>query len=392
MRFKKILTISLIVFFAVGLYFLLKTNQGYSKKNEFLLSLPYLEYSAGKADIEKMGLIIHEKGAMEGYVMTEKYIIGKDGEIYETSSGQGMNFTSYFGRVISNDHSEILENTSSKYFLHHDVYVLSNNNIMVLAKESHILDGEPVLFDKIIELDKSGNEVYSFDTFDHMKELKRAGKDNKVSLNSPIYFKEDAKKIKSLLNLTYIVSNDYFHANTLYEIQENKNSYDPRFKKGNILVTFLFLNLAMIFDKESNLVVWSYGPGKTLGQHAATMLDNGNIILFDNGNNIERNTSRILEINPLNNSIVWEYSDDSFFSESQGFVQRLENNNTLITESTKGRIFEVTPEKKIVWEYYMPIMNEKGQREVIYRATKIPEKSLDLPKYNFNIVWKPKTK
>jgi len=34
--------------------------------------------------------------------------------------------------------------------------------------------------------------------------------------------------------------------------------------------------------------------------------------------------------------------------------QRLPNGNTLITESTQGRIFEVTPENEIVWEYYNP--------------------------------------
>ncbi len=390
MKFKKIIIIALIFFFMVGSYLFLKTSLSYNNGNDFLFSLPYLEYSTDKADIEKMGLVVHEKGAMEGYVITEKYIIGKDGKIYETSSGHGMNFTSQFGRIVSNNHNEILENAGSKYFLHHDVFALSNNNIMILTKESHILKGEPVLFDKIVELDKSGNKVYSFDTFYHMEELRRAGEDNKVSLNNPIYFEEDAKKIRSILNLTYIVSNDYFHANTVYEIQENKNSYDPRFKKGNILVTFLFLNLAIIFDKNDNQIVWSYGPGETLGQHAATMLDNGNILIFDNGNNVERNSSRILEINPLDNTIVWEYSDDSFFSESQGFMQRLENNNTLITESTKGRIFEITPKKKIVWEYYMPIMNEKGQREVIYRATKIPEKSLDLSRHKFNVLWEPK--
>ncbi len=35
-------------------------------------------------------------------------------------------------------------------------------------------------------------------------------------------------------------------------------------------------------------------------------------------------------------------------------AQRLKNGNTLITQGINGRIFEVTPEKKIVWEYWNP--------------------------------------
>ncbi len=43
-----------------------------------------------------------------------------------------------------------------------------------------------------------------------------------------------------------------------------------------------------------------------------------------------------------------------FFSELCGTCQRLPNGNTLITESTRGRAFEVTPDKEIVWEFFNP--------------------------------------
>jgi hypothetical protein len=35
-------------------------------------------------------------------------------------------------------------------------------------------------------------------------------------------------------------------------------------------------------------------------------------------------------------------------------MQRLPSGNTLICEGRWGRIFEVTPEKEIVWEYVSP--------------------------------------
>jgi hypothetical protein len=35
-------------------------------------------------------------------------------------------------------------------------------------------------------------------------------------------------------------------------------------------------------------------------------------------------------------------------------MQRLENGNTLINEGSNGRIFEVTRDHEIVWEYISP--------------------------------------
>ena len=53
----------------------------------------------------------------------------------------------------------------------------------------------------------------------------------------------------------------------------------------------------------------------------------------------------------------WEYrgsADAPFFSETCGTAQRMENGNTLVTESDRGRVFEVTPGREIVWEFHSP--------------------------------------
>jgi hypothetical protein len=50
-------------------------------------------------------------------------------------------------------------------------------------------------------------------------------------------------------------------------------------------------------------------------------------------------------------------------------AQRLPNGNTLITEGQggdRGRVFEVNPDKEIVWDYYMPLKIH------LYRAYRIP--------------------
>ena len=81
--------------------------------------------------------------------------------------------------------------------------------------------------------------------------------------------------------------------------------------------------------------------------------------------------SRVIEFNPITLSIVWEYTKKDFFSPTQGSAQRLPNGNTLITESLTGRIFEVTRNNEIVWEYKSNFLDTDGLTTV-YRAYRIP--------------------
>jgi hypothetical protein len=51
---------------------------------------------------------------------------------------------------------------------------------------------------------------------------------------------------------------------------------------------------------------------------------------------------------------VWEYIADppaDFFAINLGGAQRLPNGNTLICNGPQGVLFEITPEKEIVWQY-----------------------------------------
>jgi len=90
-------------------------------------------------------------------------------------------------------------------------------------------------------------------------------------------------------------------------------------------------------------------------QHQPTLLENGNMLVFDNLG--PGNFSAVLEFDPIRRETLWEYvggRDGDFYSEGCGSCQRLPNGNTLITESDRGRAFEVTPDKTIVWEYVNP--------------------------------------
>ncbi len=148
---------------------------------------------------------------------------------------------------------------------------------------------------------------------------------------------------------------------------------------GNILGSFRDINTICIIEKATGNIIWKWGREELGHQHEPTMLDNGNILVFDNGAHRFCSQdldyySRVPEINPTTNKIVWEYKDDppsEFYAYGMGGAQRLPNGNTLICETHGGRIFEVTYDKEIVWEYVSPFYGPfllYGQCNLIYRA------------------------
>jgi hypothetical protein len=117
----------------------------------------------------------------------------------------------------------------------------------------------------------------------------------------------------------------------------------------------------------------------------------GNLLMFDNQGEggypaAALKTvagSRVLEIDPVNHQIVWEYTGSdsnrpewTFYSGFISDARRLPNGNTFIDEGTNGRFFQVTPNGEIVWEYVSPYFGSApfgpGGRNVVtnfvYRA------------------------
>jgi hypothetical protein len=103
-----------------------------------------------------------------------------------------------------------------------------------------------------------------------------------------------------------------------------------------------------------------FGDGLFTFQHAPVRLQNGNILLFDNGNLRVPRQTRAIEIelddpdDPSEGSIVWLFQPINEFGQpvfvgSQGDVDRLANGNTLVTSGAQGLIHEVTGDGRIVW-------------------------------------------
>jgi hypothetical protein len=77
---------------------------------------------------------------------------------------------------------------------------------------------------------------------------------------------------------------------------------------------------------------------------------------------------------------AWSYSDTGrFYSAFISGAQRLPNGNTLICEGAKGRIFEITADGRIVWDFLNPLGGEappspqggNAPPKALFRATRI---------------------
>ena len=160
---------------------------------------------------------------------------------------------------------------------------------------------------------------------------------------------------------------DVSHCNSIRIVERPIEGIAPA---GSVLLSFRELNRIVILDPDLGRILWEWGNGELEGQHHATLLEDGNIMVFDNG--VRRKRSRVLEIDPKTRKIVWSYTADNLYTRLRGAAQKLPNGNVLITESDRGHVIEVTPKGDRVWEFWNPdvIGGKTPTRGVIYRMTR----------------------
>jgi hypothetical protein len=222
---------------------------------------------------------------------------------------------------------------------HHDARRLANGNVIVLATEavppelaSKVKGGLPgtelpggrILADVIYEITPAGETLWTWHAYEHL--------DPEIDVITAHDKREE-----------------WSHANTVGELAD-----------GNIIFSARNLSTVLIIDRKTSQIIWRLGRETLSNQHYPHELPNGNILIFDNGtyrHNVALNFSRVIEVDRKTKQIVWQYTDTplhNFFSPYISGAQRLANGNTLITEGNYGRLFEVTPDKQVVWEYVNP--------------------------------------
>ena len=192
--------------------------------------------------------------------------------------------------------------------------------------------------DVLVEVDAQGNRIWEWHAAEHL------------DLEKHIVTMNDRR-------------DEWSHGNTVAPL-------------GNDRVLFSFRNISTIgiIDKGSGEITWQLGYETLAQQHDPNMLPNGNVLVFDNGSHRRSSGlpfSRVLEVNPANNEIVWEYTDNpayNFFSSYISGARRLPNGNTLITEGQSGRMFQVTPQCEVVWEFINPHFHVDAEDQLVNRV------------------------
>ncbi len=180
-------------------------------------------------------------------------------------------------------------------------------------------------------------------------------------------------------NSDYMNIDDYsesFNLNAPYLNWTHGNSIEID-NDNNIIISNRAMSEAVKFDRLTGDLIWTLGgPANVftfindpyngpLRQHDIRRINNGNIMIFDNGSSNGQNTrpSRITEYDVdesnMTATLVWEYfHPENYLAANQGSAQRLDNGNTLIswgTVSGHGAIItEVNYEKEIVLEIEFP--------------------------------------
>ena len=174
-------------------------------------------------------------------------------------------------------------------------------------------------------------------------------------------------------------SSDIFHTNSLEVFDGSLATRSPLFRKGNVLLSIRSLDLLAILDPDEKRIVWAL-TGQWHQQHCARLLPTGHLLLFDNLGAM-RAASRVLELDPFTQEVLWHFGGvpgEELLSETSGFVRRLPNGNTIVGESNYGRAVEVTPDRRVAWEFVNP--NRAGKKNdliaILYDVQRVPR---DLP-------------
>ncbi|MFL2983226.1 MAG: aryl-sulfate sulfotransferase [Candidatus Neomarinimicrobiota bacterium] len=228
----------------------------------------------------------------------------------------------------------------------HDIHLLPNGGYILQAYDSMSVDlsqidpggstSATVVSLIIQEFDSANNLLLEWNAWDH--------------LNIANY---------SYLNLSanFIM---WMHGNSLYVDVDS-----------NIIISNRRSSEIIKIDRNSGQIIWILGgPNNQFTiindsyngfsrQHDAKRLENGNLLLFDNGNDHEPAISRALEYEldeiEMTADLIWEFSHpEGFVGLAMGSVQRLPNNNTLINwgrlQEEIGIITEVDQNNNIVLE------------------------------------------
>ena len=201
---------------------------------------------------------------------------------------------------------------------------------------------------------------------DYLVILSPDGEEQKRIALTPLFLNSPYAKMLGTVAANAV--RDPLHGNSVAVLRETNGAAFHYGEAGQVLISFRELNAVALIDPDQEKLVWAK-RGSWLAQHDVDALDNGNLLLFDNLGNYDQpeGASRVIEFDPVTEEIVWSYAgtaEQPLHSAVRSAQERLPNGNTLITESSKGRIVEVTAKGEIVWDYLNPDRAGDGEEKI----------------------------
>lgn len=230
----------------------------------------------------------------------------------------------------------------------HDIQFASNGNVLLIGIDERTMD----LSQKVVN-GKTNAKVKGF-------VLQEINSQKQVVWQWSTFDNFEVTDAVDGIDLTGL-SVSFCHINTAI--------YDT---DGNIIISSRFLDEITKINRQTGAIIWRLGGQKSkknqftfqndsdengyLGfthQHTPTRLKNGNLMLFDNGNQKTTQYSRAVEyeINEVTKVAkkVWEYRlNPDHFTAQMGSVQELDNGNIFI--SWGRRFTEVTKSKVLLFD------------------------------------------
>ena len=221
----------------------------------------------------------------------------------------------------------------------HDFLILPNGNLVFLAYNGEVRDGT-VFEDSVIQVvnPATGEEVFRWNSKDDipMEDVLRNNRQEYAHINS-VFVDDDGNFLASLRGTSQVIKIDSTTADVIWKL-------------GGLSSDFA------IDDPFG-------GP---CGQHTATRLAGGHIMVFDNGSpcpdtpeyatrgQLTRVSEYAVDETAMTAELVWSYSQPGFYTTAAGSAERLDNGNTLIgwgrnanavvteVDATGKKVFELT--------------------------------------------------
>jgi hypothetical protein len=313
------------------------------------------------------------------------------------------------GRIETIDQNGTIQWTfdynTNNHCLHHDIEPLPNGNILMISWEinsytesidagrnPNILPVGGLWSDHIIEVKPisptSGEIVWEWHVWDHLIQNYDPSKENYGVISDHPELIDINYGNERISDWNHINSIDYHE--TYDQILLSVNAFNEIWVIDHSTTTEEAANhTGGLYGKGGDILYrWgnpqTYGHGQSSDQYFYSQHDaqwiqtdhpgENNILVFNNG--VGRPTfdySSVDEIEPPINqqgyytytpgipydpiAPIWTYTSEdptNLFALIISGAQRLPNGNTLICDGPKGRFFEVTPSKNIIWEYSNP--------------------------------------